>query len=580
MIREFKKRIFCREASYSFQEVDSGDPLWIERIDDFFRRNSLLPPNGDPNEYSAVFEAIYPNERQRRQYIDDTIRKGTPCFGHRVLAALMSSKQLSCVFTTNFDPLIEESATLTNSLLPVGERVKPTVAALDSADRATRCLDESDWPLVAKLHGDYQSIKIKNTGIELERQDERMRHVLIEACKRFGLVVAGYSGRDASVMDALESALKDTTPYPSGLYWVTSSADGLRPAVRQLLEHAALAGVDVAIVEAKNFDELAADIVKHIRLPDVLIEHVMQRRAPARLQLVNLPEAEASPFPVLRYSALLVEELPCVARRMTLKMMATSPEVRQLLKAHKCRAVVAAIGRELAVFGKDAEVVAALASLGAQAAGTVNLDPMKDSWALGLLYDALVKALSRHRPLLPRYKRSGHSLVVAGPREGEDAEWARKRAVQLAQLQSAYQANLTGTVPRLGYPYQEGVLLKLEHIEDRWWCGFEPFTFVDVPREALPAQGPRDGDELGQPVLGRGGDPAGDWRRERWAGKFNKQWAGIVNAWAAFLTSSAGNKVQAFDLTDGEGIDAAFSISPVTGWSRPAHHHNYFERTK
>lgn len=580
MIRDFKKRIFCQETGYSPQEIDSGDQLWIERLDDFFRGNSLLPPDGDPTVYSVAFEAIYPNEKQRRQYIDDAISKGTPCFGHRVLAALMSSKQLSCVFTTNFDPLIEEAATEANSLLPVEERVKPTVAALDSADRATRCFDESDWPLVAKLHGDYQSIKIKNTGTELERQDERMRRVLIEACKRFGLVVVGYSGRDASVMEALESALKDEKPYPSGLYWVTSSVEELPSAVRQLLEHAALAGVDVAIVEAKTFDELAADIVNNIRLPDVLIEHVMQRRMPERLKLVNLPEAEASSFPVLRYSAMLVEEFPCVARRMTLKKAVTIAEVRQLLKDHKCRAVVAATGRELAVFGKDAEVAAALENLGAQAAGTVNLNPIQDSWALGLLYDALVKAMSRHRPLLPRFKRSGHSLVVAGSREGEDSELAHKRVAQLAQLQAAYEANLTGTVPGLGYPYQEGVFLKLEHIENRWWCGFEPFTFVDIPREVLPSQAPDARDELGRSVFGHGGDPAGEWRRERWATKYNQQWAGIINAWAAMLTSSGGNKIRAFNLNDGDGIDASFSISSVTGWSRPAHHHNYFERTK
>lgn len=580
MIRDFKTRIFCREAGYSLREVDSGDELWIERIDDFFRRTSLLPPDGDPNEYSAAFEAVYPNEKQRRQYIDDAISKGTPCFGHRVLGALMSNKQLSCVFTTNFDPLVEESATLTNSLLSVDARAKPTVAALDSADRATRCLNESDWPLVAKLHGDYQSIKIKNTGSELEGQDERMRHVLIEACKRFGLVVVGYSGRDASIMEALESVLKDPSAYPSGLFWVTSSTARLLPAAQQLLEHAALVGVDVAIVEAKTFDELAADIVNHIRLPDVLIEHVMQRRAPARLQPVKIPKAEARLFPVLRYSALLVEGLPCVARRMTLKKPATSPEVRQLLKEHKCRAVVAATGRELAVFGKDAEVVAALAVLGAQPAGTVDLNPMRDSWALGLLYDALVKALSRHKPLLPRYKRSGHSLVVAGPREGEDVERARTREAQLAQLRLAYEANLTGSVQKLGYPYQEGVFLKLERIEDRWWCGFEPFTFVDVPREVLPAQAPENSDEIRRSTLGRGCDPAGDWRRERWARKFNEQWAGIIDAWAALLSSTAKDKVQAFGLEEGEGVDASFSISPVTGWSRPAHHHNYFERTK
>ncbi|HMZ84080.1 MAG TPA: SIR2 family protein [Rhodocyclaceae bacterium] len=580
MIRDFKTRIFCREVGYSLREVDSGDQLWIERIENFLRRTSLLPPDGDPNEYAAAFEAVYPNEKHRRQYIDDAISKGTPCFGHRVLAALMSSRQLSCVFTTNFDPLVEESVTLTNSLLPAESRNMPTVAALDSADRALRCLDESDWPLVAKLHGDYQSIKIKNTGSELERQDERMRYVLVEACKRFGLVVVGYSGRDASVMDAFESVLTSPNPYPSGLYWVTSSGENLLPAVQQLLEHAVLAGVDVAIVEAKTFDELAADVVHQIGLPDVLIEHVMQRRAPARLQPVKLPEAEARPFPVLRYSALLVEELPRVARRMTLKKAATSPEVRQLLKNHRCRAVVAAAGRELAVFGNDAEVVAALGALGAQPAGIVDLDPIRDSWALGLLYDALVKSLSRHRPLLPRYKRSGHSLIVAGPREGEHAEWARKREAQLAQLRSAYEANLTGLVPKLGYPYQEGVFLKLEQVDDRWWCGFEPFTFVDVPREVFPAKAPEDIDVLGRPVFSRGGDPAGDWRRERWARKFNKQWAGIINAWAALLTSAAGNQVRAFSLEDGEGIDAAFCISPVTGWSRPSHHHNYFDRTK
>lgn len=580
MIRDFKTRIFCRETGYSLREVDSGDQLWIERIDDFFQRTSLLPPDGDPNEYSAAFEAVYPNERQRRQYIDDAISKGTPCFGHRVLAALMSNKQLNCVFTTNFDPLVEDSATLANSLLPAESRVKPTVAALDSAERALRCLEESDWPLVAKLHGDYQSIEIKNTGSELERQDEHMRHVLVEASKRFGLVVVGYSGRDASVMEALASVLKDPNPYPSGLYWVTSSASKLLPAVQQFLEHATLAGVNVAIVEAKTFDELAADVVNQIRLPDILNEHVMQRRVPARLQLVKLPEAEARTFPVLRYSALLVEALPGVARRMTLNKAATSPEVRQLLKDQKCRAVVAAIGRDLAVFGKDSEVIAALSSLGAQPAGTFDLNPIRDSWALGLLYDALVKALSRHRPLLPRYKRTGHSLVVAGPREGEDAEWARKREAQLAQLRFAYDTSLTGAVPKLGYPYQEGVFLKLERIEDRWWCGFEPFTFVDVPREVPSMQAPEDRDELERPAIGRGGDPAGDWRRERWARKFNKQWGGIINAWAALLTATDGGRVRTFGLEDGSGVDAVFSISQVTGWSRPSHHHDYFERAK
>lgn len=580
MIGDFKKRIFCRETGYSLREVDTGDPLWIERIDDFFRRTALLPPNGDPREYSAAFEAVYPNEKQRRQYIDDAICKGTPCFGHRMLGALMVSKQLNCVFTTNFDALVEESAAEVNALLPAQTRVKPVVAALDSADRAQRCLDESDWPLIAKLHGDYQSVLIKNTDSELAHQDERMRHVLTESCKRFGLVVVGYSGRDASVMQALESVLRDPNPYPNGLYWVTSSTNRLLPAVQTLLSNAVLAGVDVAIVEAKTFDELAADLLTQTQLSEMLIQHVLQYQAPPRLEPVKLFGEYARPFPVLRYSALLVSELPRVARRMVLKKAATTADVRQQLKEKKCRAVVAAMGRELAVFGNDSQVVEALADFGAQPAGTIELNPDRDSWALGLLYEAMVSALSYRRPLRPRYKRSGHSLIVAPPRTDEDPEKAQERQTQLAALRSAYESDLTGTVPKLDYPYQEGIFLKLEQIEDRWWCGFEPYTFVSVPRRHSSESDGEDGQGAGRPQVARAGDPAGDWRRERWVQKYNRQWASIINAWAALLTTSERGTLSAFGLSSEQGVDAVFAVSPVTGWSRPAHHDNYFDRTK
>lgn len=580
MIRDFKAQIFCRENNLSKREIDTGDQVWIDRIDDFFRRTSLLPPYGDSTEYAAAFEAVYPQPRHRRQYIYDAISKGTPCFGHRVLGSLLAARKVDCVFTTNFDPLVEESALSANALLPTTDQVRPTVAAIDSGERAMRCLNESDWPLVAKLHGDYQSIDIKNTDTELEKQDERMRHVLVEASKRFGMVLVGYSGRDASVMGALTSVLRETAPFPNGLYWVTSSASRLLPAVTQFLESAHIAGVDVSVVECETFDELTADVIKHVDLPKVLMDHVMQKRAAPRLVPVNLPDTEARQFPVLRYSAILIESLPPVARRMTLAHATTSPAVRALLKEQRCRAVVAANGRDLAVFGNDDEVVAALAPLGAQIAGTVDLDATRDSWALGLLYDALAKALSRYRPLIPRFKQAGHSLVVAGPREDENPEKARRRAQDLAQLRIAYASVLTGIVPKLGCSFYEGVFLKLEQIQERWWCGFEPYTFVDIPRMTQAEHASAEHDALGVPQERRGGDPAGDWRRERWAMRRNKEWAAIVDAWATLLTSSRDDTVRAFGLEDGTGIDAAFTVSRFTGWSRPGHHHTYFDRTK
>lgn len=584
MIRDFKAKIFCSHNDISRREIDAGDQVWIDRMDDFFRRTSVLPPDGDPNEYAAAFEMVYPQERHRRQYIEDAVRKGTPCYGHKVLGALMAARKVDCVFTTNFDPLIEDTALAANALLQVADQARPAVAAIDSGERAMRCLKESGWPLVAKLHGDYQSIKIKNTGSELEKQDEIMRHVLVEASQRFGMVFVGYSGRDQSVMEALTSVLKEKTPFPNGLYWVASSASKLLPAVTEFLTIAHHAGVDVAVVECSTFDELAADLIKEVDLPSPLLNMVTQGRPTPRLVPVELPSNATRQYPMLRLSALLIESMPQVARRVTLVKPLTTPAARGLLRERNCKAVVATYGRDLAVFGKDEEIVAALASVGGRLAGTVDLNPTQDSWALGLLYDALTKALSRQRPLIPRYKRSGHSLLVAGPREGEDQEWARKRALDLARLHAAYEANLTGRVPKLDFPFHEGVFLKLEQIEDRWWCGFEPYTFVDVPREQLDQTPPTEAASV-QEALGvqygrRGGDPAGDWRRERWATKYNKHWANIIDAWAAMLTTTKDGAVRAFGIDQQAGVDASFSISTQTGWSRPGHHHPYFERTK
>ena len=584
MIRDFKAQIFCRENNLSKQEIDTADPIWIDRIDAFFRRTSLLPPDGDPTEYAAAFEAVYPQPRHRRQYIDDAISKGTPCFAHKVLGSLIAAEKVDCVFTTNFDPLVEESASSASAALSVPDRVRATVAAIDSADRAMRCLNESDWPLIAKLHGDYQSIAIKNTGSELEEQDGRMRHVLVEAGKRFGMVVVGYSGRDASIMEALAAILKGPSPFPNGLYWVASSASRLLPAVTQFLDRAKLAGVDVAIVECATFDELAADMLKVTDLPAVLLDRVMLGRATPRLVPVQLPTAEARSFPVLRYSALLVQKMPPSARRMTLVDPTTSPAVRDLLKENRCKATAAANGRELAVFGKDRDVLDALAPLGAKLAGEVALDPVADSWALGLLYEALVRSVSRDRPLIPRYKRSGHSVVVAAPRDGEDPGRAGRDRQSLTRLRDAYGGALTGTVPGLGLPFQEGVFLKLDHVGGRWWCGFEPYTFVDVPRPKLRPEATADERAGADPgltgTLDRGGDPAGDWRRERWAQRYNRSWAGIIDAWADILTASPGIARRAFGLEDGSGIDAVFEVSPVTGWSRPGHHDPYFDRSR
>lgn len=45
--------------------------------------------------------------------------------------------------------------------------------ALDAPDLAAQRLADERWPVEIKLHGDFRSRRLKNTGDELRHQDKR-----------------------------------------------------------------------------------------------------------------------------------------------------------------------------------------------------------------------------------------------------------------------------------------------------------------------------------------------------------------------------------------------------------------------
>lgn len=578
MISDFKKRLFCQLSGIRQREVDANDPLWMDRINVFFSKRSELPPPGDPSEYAAAFEAVYPTQEARRIYIEDAVQKGTPSYAHKVFASLITTKCLPCIFTTNFDHLVEIAATVTDQLLPASERANLIVAAIDNASRAELSLQESRWPLLAKLHGDYQSVDLKNTTEELKVQNAKMRAVLTSACARFGLVVVGYSGRDDSVMEALTDALSQPNAFPGGIFWVSRSMDSVLPAVTKFLTSAAQAGISVAIVESQTFDELAADIADRINLPPPLLSHVYQSRPEPVLRPAPLPRQEKRSFPVLQCSALPIISMPTVARLVEVNAPITTVRAREMVKEAEVRAVVASNGRNIVAFGSDNDLIKAFASLGGRPAGTAELHPNKDSWALGLIYDALTRAVCRERPLFARMRRHGHYVLVANNSPKTSKETIALSDAQLARLKQAYSAALAGNIPKLGYPFHEGVQLRLEQVADHWWCVFEPVTHVEVPRPERSQEPADDASVDFMPTLHTQGNSVIDWRRERWATRYNPVWARIISSWAAMLAGEDGRPLSAFSLQEGVGQDAVFQLSAVTAWSRPSHEHDYFLR--
>ena len=565
MILDFKGRLFCSEVRIPRHQIDASDPVWEERITAHFDNSHGLPPKGDPAEYAAAFEAVFPDVDDRRAYIADCVRRGKPTFGHRLLAAMVVSGRLPCVFTTNFDQLIEQAVPVAAECAPVGKRSDLAVATLDSVGIAHRCLRDSDWPLLVKLHGDYQSTRLKNTKEELRGQDEQLRRVLTGVANRFGLVVVGYSGRDDSVMSALTNALAGQSPFPTGVRWVVRSGRDPLDSVHEFLDGARRRGVDARLVEAETFDELAADICDQISLPPPLADHVLQDRPEPVLQPVDLSQrVEATTFPVLRCSALPVLELPRTARRLVLRRPVTSREARKALRAGGFRGIVAARGQKIAAFGADEDLLKALKQWGAELDGEEPLDPLIDSWAFGLIYEALVRALTRGRPLRPRLRRRGHVVTVArtNPRLGAATREADRQLLQ--PLQQAYSDALLGKVPQLGFPFAEAVRIRLEIHDGRWWCVFDPVTWVDLPNRGTAA-----GNRVSTPAS-RGGDLTGGWRKERWARRYNAKWSKIIDAWSQLLVPEPESTMRAVGLAGRAGVDASFKLAATTAWASPA----------
>ncbi|MFC6627904.1 SIR2 family protein [Sphingomonas yabuuchiae] len=171
----------------------------------------------------------------------------------------------------------------------------------------------AQWPIEVKLHGDFRSRRLKNTPDELRQQDAQLREVLVDSCRRSGLVVGGYSGRDASIMDALEAALERPGAFPGGLFWLHRGEEPPFERVNQLLERAQAVGVDSGLVRIENLDEALRDLVR--LLPDLdstALDSLGQKQrwwtaAPALTGKHN--------WPLVRLNGIEVESIPTNARR-------------------------------------------------------------------------------------------------------------------------------------------------------------------------------------------------------------------------------------------------------------------------
>ncbi len=531
MVWEFKQQLFISQRRVKLETVaDLSNPAVRERLQAHVDGSDTLPASGSPDEYAALFEAVYAAEADRRAYVDAKMAGAKPSYGHFVLATLMSAQLTRVVWTTNFDPLVADACAKV-----FGTTGQLTTVDLGAPDLASQCISEGRWPVEVKLHGDFRSRRLKNTDDELRSQNMQLRRALVGACSSFGLVVVGYSGRDDSVMDALDDAVGVPGAFPAGLFWLHRGNGLPLPRVGALLARAAEAGIEAGLVPIENFDEIARDVMR--LLPEVDTESLDGFGAARRRWTPAPRPAGQRGWPVIRLNALPVSEAPTVCRRVACKIGGYK-EVREAVARANVELLVARTRPGVLAFGADADVRRAFDQHGVTEFDLHTIESRRlryDSAERGLLRAALTRAITRERGMdLFRHR----STDLLAPTDPQDGRWEPLRRL-VGPL-----SGVAGGDPVL--KWREGVGTRLDWADDRLWLLIEPRVVFDgVTTENRAA--------------------ATEFARERTVKRYNRQLNDLVAAWATLLAGT-GEQLRALNIRD--GVDAVFRLDATTGFSR------------
>lgn len=515
---------------------DLSNPHLRQRIDDYLGATGKFPLPNSEVEYAELFLNAYPDESDRRRFIDRMVSQATPSFGHLALAVLSAIGKARITWTTNFDRNVEDSAANV-----FGTTGRLTVSTLDSSRLASETLLEERWPILVKLHGDFQSRRLKNTNDELLRQDENMRQCLTDASKRFGMVVLGYSGRDASIMSALEDALLNGAGFPEGLFWICRPGSPPYPRATRLIERAQQLGISAHLIESPSFDEFMADVF--------LMEKDVSPELLAHLDAVQskISDAPMPPndgrWPVIRLNALPIISYPTLCRRVVCEI-GGQKEVRTAVKESGLDILAVRRKNGVLAFGSDSDIrtVFDKHQISAWELHSIELERLGfDSMESNLMNDALVRSIVRQTGLVA-HRRHHLSVLAIDHKKLANPAYDPLRHVCKP---------LAGKLPKEGIAWSEALTVRLELRQQNVWLLFEPTTWI----ESLPGR--------------RVSDDEKEFHRERAARRYNKVWNQLLASWAQVLTAGQHiARLSAFNTSS--GVDAEFQIGSTTAFSRYA----------
>lgn len=532
LIWDIKRRRYCADENQPLAANDLQNPAVRAKIDGYMTSRGF-PETSDPTAYSRTFELEFgDNAKRQREYVEAILADSrvSLALGHRVLGALVASGLIRCAFTTNFDLVLEKATA------EIGGK-NLTAFHLEGSGAALQALNNDQFPLYVKLHGDFRYEGLKNLAEDLKAQDKELGRAFIAAGSRFGLIVGGYSGRDDSVMALMNEVLETQNPYPHGLYWLGLKGREPLPAVAAFMDKAREKGVDAHIVEIETLDSLLARIWKQIKLPDESLRSKVGRVAS---QPVSIPlPAQGSKPPLIRLNALPVVEMPRECLELTLQPDKDWKEL-QAIEGQSQDKLICTKGPETLAWGNSLALKAGFGPQLKSANPIAIADQVSglqtNTYLKGFLERALCLGLKRGKPFLYRNWRDGSVLIADPKRDG---------AGLLKPLTKACGGMIAGVVPGLmteitdehptseAVRWAEALKIDLEEVDGTFWITLRPEIWI------WPARSRKE---------------ASDFLRARARPRYNGISDGILSAWINLLlpeTEEADISVAPFDDVPG-----------------------------
>lgn len=540
LIWDLKLRYYCAQENQDIQAHSVSNQAIRAKIQGFIDGKGF-PKAWSPEEYSFYFELTFGNDYgAQSSYIQSQMSpdKVTLTIGQRALAALLAMGRTRLIFTTNFDTVVETAyATVTgNNLNPF--HLEGSYAALDA-------LNGESFPIYAKIHGDFRYRNIKNLPSDLLANDEAIQKCFIAAAGRYGLVLAGYSGRDANVMAMLQKALEQPNPFPQGIWWTTPRAASIAPVVLAFIEAVRSKGISAHIAETGPFDVMLSKIWRQLfDKPQTLDEKVRTARAPT--VSIPLPQPGRN-YPILRTNALEVIDAPHRCGRFAAVGIAAA-DLFIAVREKRPDAVVSY--QDGAIFWGDSQQVAASLEglVTGDAAPQDFADPVANiaasTYLKSFFEHGIAEAIRRDKPILLRKRGKSYYAVVEERRSDDASLISLKNAIGYSGP-----GRVCGEVP--GQPetfWAEAVRLKLEERCGVLWLLLEPDIWI-------------------RPLSLR--ENAREFLRERKLKRFNNRSYGILTAWIEILLGTVGQgQLVSVSYKPDSDFPVTFTISTRTAYSR------------